>query len=88
MNNITGMAVFNATLAGKRIELTKELLPTAAVMGYLLNPADQMSAIESKGALVSARALGIELKVLNASSEDGLNFLKVTRSPRYGCLAR
>ena len=33
MNNITGMAVFNATLAGKRIELTKELLPTAAVMG-------------------------------------------------------
>jgi putative ABC transport system substrate-binding protein len=70
--NITGMAVFNATLAGKRIELMKELIPTAAVIGYLLNPADQMSAIESKGALAAARALGIELKVLNASSEDEL----------------
>jgi putative ABC transport system substrate-binding protein len=39
--NISGMAVFNATLAGKRIELTKELIPTAAVIGYLLHPADQ-----------------------------------------------
>ena len=70
--NITGMAVFNATLAGKRIELTKELIPTADVIGYLLNPADQMSAIESKGALAAAHALGIELKVFNASSEDEL----------------
>jgi ABC-type uncharacterized transport system substrate-binding protein len=70
--NITGMAVFNATLAGKRIELMKELIPTAAVIGYLLHPADQGSAAESKGALAAARALGIELKVLNASSEDEL----------------
>jgi putative tryptophan/tyrosine transport system substrate-binding protein len=70
--NITGMAVFNATLAGKRIELTKELIPTATVIGYLLHPADQGSATESKGALAAARALGIELKVLNASSEDEL----------------
>jgi putative ABC transport system substrate-binding protein len=31
-----------------------------------------MSAIEAKGALAAARALGIELKVLNASSEDEL----------------
>jgi putative tryptophan/tyrosine transport system substrate-binding protein len=42
--NISGMAVFNATLAGKRIELTKELIPTAGVIGvigYLLHPTDQ-----------------------------------------------
>jgi len=70
--NITGMAVFNATLAGKRVELTKELIPTAAVIGYLLNPADQMSAVESKDALAAARALGIDLKILNASSEEDL----------------
>jgi putative tryptophan/tyrosine transport system substrate-binding protein len=48
------------------------LIPTAAVIGYLLNTADQMSAIESKRALAAARALGIELRVLNASSEDEL----------------
>jgi putative tryptophan/tyrosine transport system substrate-binding protein len=70
--NITGMAVFNATLAGKRVELTKELIPTAAVIGYLLNPVDQMSAVESRDALAAARALGIDLNILNASSEEDL----------------
>jgi putative ABC transport system substrate-binding protein len=71
--NITGMAVFNATLGEKRIELTKELMPTVGVIGYLLNPSDQMSEFESKGALAAARALGIELLVLNASSENELD---------------
>jgi putative ABC transport system substrate-binding protein len=71
--NITGMAVFNATLAGKRIELLKELKPSVSVIGYLLNPSDQMSDIELKGAHAAARALGIELQVLNASSENELD---------------
>jgi putative ABC transport system substrate-binding protein len=71
--NITGMATFNATLSEKRIELTKELMPTVSVIGYLLNPSDQMSELESKGALAAARALGIELRVLNASLENKLD---------------
>jgi putative ABC transport system substrate-binding protein len=70
--NITGMALFNATLGEKRIELTKELIPTASTIGYLLNPSDQMSEFESKGALAAARALGIELRILNAASENEL----------------
>jgi putative ABC transport system substrate-binding protein len=71
--NITGMAVFNATLGAKRIELTKELMPAVGVIGYLLNPSDPMSEIESKGVLAAARALGIEIRVLNASSEYELD---------------
>jgi putative ABC transport system substrate-binding protein len=71
--NITGMAIFNATLGEKRIELTKELMPTVDVIGYLLNPTQQMSTIELKGALAAARALGIELHVFNASSENELD---------------
>jgi len=71
--NITGMAIFNATLGEKRIELTKELMPTVGVIGYLLNPSDQMSEIESKGALTAAHSLGIELRVLNAKSENELD---------------
>jgi ABC-type uncharacterized transport system substrate-binding protein len=70
--NITGMAVFNASLGEKRIELTKELLPAAAVIGYLLNPSNQMSELESKGAVKAARTLGIELRIVNASSENEL----------------
>jgi putative tryptophan/tyrosine transport system substrate-binding protein len=71
--NITGMAVFNAELAAKRIELAKELMPAVGEIGYLLNPSDRMSETESKRVLAAARALGIELRVLNASSEQELD---------------
>ncbi len=55
------------------VELTKELMPTIGVIDYLLNPSDQMSEIELKGALAAARVLGIELRVLRASSENELD---------------
>src|SRR5712691_6657304 len=71
--NVTGMGVFNATLGAKRIELTKELMPVADGIAYLLNPSNPSSEIESKGALAAARALGIELHVLNASTEYELD---------------
>jgi putative ABC transport system substrate-binding protein len=71
--NVTGMGVFNATLGAKRIELTKELMPGAEGIAYLLNPSNPSSEIESKGALAAARALGIELHVLNASTEYELD---------------
>jgi hypothetical protein len=58
------MVVFNATLGEKRIELTKELIPTAGTIGYLLNPSNQMSEFESNGALAAARALGVELRTV------------------------
>jgi putative ABC transport system substrate-binding protein len=44
--NVTGMAIFNASLGAKRLELMKELMPNAWVIGYLLNPAHQKSEIE------------------------------------------
>ena len=71
--NITGMAVFNASLGEKRIELIKELLPTAGAIGYLLNPSNQSSAFEAKGAHTAARKLAIELRVINASSENEID---------------
>jgi putative ABC transport system substrate-binding protein len=71
--NVTGMGVFNATLGAKRIELTKELMPGADGIAYLLNPSHPSSENESKRALAAARALGIELHVLNASTEYDLD---------------
>jgi putative ABC transport system substrate-binding protein len=85
--NITGMAVFNATLAAKRIELMKELMPRVGLIGYLLNPSDQMSEIESKGALAAARTLGIELRVFYARSESELEtVLPAVAKPPAGAL--
>jgi len=71
--NITGMGIFNASLGTKRVELMKELMPNVAVMGYLLNPADGKGAIERESVLAASRALGIELRILNARSETELD---------------
>jgi putative ABC transport system substrate-binding protein len=71
--NITGMAVFISALGAKRIELAKELIPSIGGVSYLLNPSNPRSKIESTGALSAARALGIELRVINASSETELD---------------
>jgi putative ABC transport system substrate-binding protein len=71
--NITGMAIFNASLGAKRLELMKELMPNAGVIGYLLNPADQKSETESKSVVAAARSLGIDVRMLNAKSESELD---------------
>jgi putative ABC transport system substrate-binding protein len=71
--NVTGMATFTSALAGKRIELLKELVPAATAMVYLLNPSNPTAEIESKEALAAARALGMQLHVLNASTEHDLD---------------
>jgi putative ABC transport system substrate-binding protein len=70
--NLTGMSVFASQIGAKRLELLKELVPGAAVMAYLVNPTNPNAELESKEAQAAARALGIELHVLNASTEDHL----------------
>jgi putative ABC transport system substrate-binding protein len=71
--NVTGMALFSASLGTKRLELMKELMPNAGVIGYLLNPADQKkSEIETKSVVAAAGALGIDVRILNAKSESEL----------------
>ena len=47
-----------------------ELLPTAGVFALLVNPADRaLAQAQSREVLSAARKLGLELHVLNASSE-------------------
>ncbi|MGB7702027.1 MAG: ABC transporter substrate-binding protein [Pseudolabrys sp.] len=70
--NVTGMALFSASLGTKRLELMKELMPNAGVIGYLLNPAHQKSEIETKSVVAAAGALGIDVRILNAKSESEL----------------
>jgi putative ABC transport system substrate-binding protein len=71
--NITGMSTLTTPLGVKGVELLKELVPTAAVMAYLVNPSNPSGALESKEALTAADALGIQLRVLNASTEGELD---------------
>ena len=71
--NVTGMSIFNLSLAEKRLELLKELIPTAAVIGYLVNPTSPSGEAESTDAHAAARVLGVQLRILNASTEHDLD---------------
>jgi putative tryptophan/tyrosine transport system substrate-binding protein len=70
--NLTGMSTLTTPLVAKGVELLKELLPATAVMSYLANPSNPSGAAEAQAALEAAKALGIILLVLNASTESEL----------------
>jgi hypothetical protein len=60
----------NAVVAPKRLELLHELLPTATVMGLLIDPTDPANAETTTRDLQAAsRSLGLKLHILNASTE-------------------
>ena len=65
---MTGVAALQSILAAKRLELLRELLPKAAVIALLVNPANPYTASEIKEMHDAARHLGLELYVLRAST--------------------
>jgi putative tryptophan/tyrosine transport system substrate-binding protein len=68
--NITGVSQLIVEVAPKRLEVLHELVPTARVIGLLVNRADTALAQSQLRAIQSAAdTLGLELQVLNASSE-------------------
>jgi putative ABC transport system substrate-binding protein len=68
--NVTGVTNLNEEVESKRLELLHELVPTATVMALLVNPAEPEAAeSRTNSTLSAARILGLELHVLNASSE-------------------
>jgi putative tryptophan/tyrosine transport system substrate-binding protein len=68
--NITGVTQLNVEIAPKLLEFLHEMIPAARVMALLVNPADPvLSQAQSSAILSAASKLGLELHVLNASSE-------------------
>ena len=67
--NITGISFFSAELAAKRLGLLRELLPAAARVAVLVNPADAVRAESTvRDVEAAARAIGLQIQVLNAST--------------------
>jgi putative tryptophan/tyrosine transport system substrate-binding protein len=71
--NVTGIYVLNVAVTGKRLELLRESVSTARVIGYLANPKSAATAPETKELHEAARALGVELRVLNAANESEID---------------
>jgi putative ABC transport system substrate-binding protein len=67
--NATGINQFNGEVTAKRLGLLHELVPRAARVAVLLNPANATNAETALRDLQqAARALGLQIHVLNASS--------------------
>jgi putative ABC transport system substrate-binding protein len=67
--NVTGVTQTNVEITPKRLQLLHELVPAASIMGLLVNPTNPFVETETKELQVAARSLGLELHVLNASTE-------------------
>ena len=68
--NVTGVTQLNVEMAPKRLELLRELVPTARVIALLVSLADPANAeIIERNVRAAARDLGLEIQVLNASTE-------------------
>jgi putative ABC transport system substrate-binding protein len=69
--NITGVTQLTTGLVPKQLEVLHEMLPTARVIALLVDPKQSATAeVETKEARSAARTLGLELHILNASTES------------------
>src|SRR6266536_2667145 len=71
--NLTGINFFSAELVAKRLGLLREVVPTATRVAVLVNPTGPNSETTSRDAQSAARATGLEIQVLNASTSREIN---------------
>ena len=67
--NITGVANFDDVLGAKRLELLRELVPKAEMIGLLINPNNPNAETIASRLQEAARTLGQQIRILNASTE-------------------
>jgi putative ABC transport system substrate-binding protein len=68
--NVTGVTGLNVELAPKKLELLHELMPSASTLGLLVNPTNKVATEhESRTVQAAARTLGLQIHILNASTE-------------------
>jgi putative ABC transport system substrate-binding protein len=71
--NITGIWMVLISLAEKRLQLMRDLLPKAELIGLLVNPSSPVAEPQIREAQAAAQVLGIRLTILNAVDESDFN---------------
>jgi putative ABC transport system substrate-binding protein len=71
--NATGVAVFVVSLVPKRLQLLRELLPTAKTVGFLINPKGPAPDAQSTAVEHAARALDVRLERVHANTADEID---------------
>lgn len=71
--NVTGISFLTPDLEAKRTELLHELVPKASMIAVLENPNFPAAEVRVTAARRAASALGLQLTILNASSEQEID---------------
>jgi putative ABC transport system substrate-binding protein len=71
--NLTGFNVFSGELGAKGLSVLHELVPSASTIGFLTNPRNPVTDLTTKDVLAASLALGIEIQVLKASTDDEID---------------
>jgi putative ABC transport system substrate-binding protein len=72
--NATGINFFSSEVTAKRLGLLRELLPKAARIGVLVNPANvEITERTVKAVNAAAHALGLQIQVRNASNGNEID---------------
>jgi putative ABC transport system substrate-binding protein len=72
--NLTGVNFLTSELVAKRLELLRELLPATTRVAVLVNPTNATSTETTlRDVETAARAMGLQIQVLNASTSHEIN---------------
>ena len=66
--NLTGVSSLNVEVTPKRLEILREVIPTAAVVAVLINPTSPTADSQLKSLQATNRSLGLQIHVLHASA--------------------
>src|SRR5262245_31741440 len=71
--NLTGINIFNSEVTAKRMELLRELVAYLKRIAVLVNPADANTETQLKAVNEAARAMGLQIQVLNADTSTEID---------------
>src|SRR5262249_49731315 len=66
--NLTGVNLFTGELSAKRLELLREMVPGITRVAALVNPTSPSAETTVRDVEAAARAMGLQIQVLNAST--------------------
>jgi putative ABC transport system substrate-binding protein len=69
---VTGFTTFSNQLLAKRLQVMRELVPSATALGFLANPTNPNIGPDMANVQAAANALGLRVQVLTASNEREL----------------
>jgi ABC-type uncharacterized transport system substrate-binding protein len=72
-SNVTGATLLSRVLTAKQLELLHELVPQAAIMGFMVNPSDANAEVSIGDISAATDALGLRLIVLKAGTDDQID---------------